>query len=101
VFEADVHANFFEIVLRKGKVFTFIVTVERGQVRGGKWWLALGDNIDSGAYLVKGSVVMEVTESDLSMDIEVREVLDDWRFSDWIVIRCGFWRSYGLETVAG
>jgi hypothetical protein len=88
-------------VLRKGKRFAFIVPVDRGEVIGGKWWIALGDNLDSGAYLVKGSVVTEVTESDVAMDIEVREVADGWRSSYWIVLRCGFRRSYGLETVAG
>jgi hypothetical protein len=94
VSESDIHANFFQIVARKGKSLAFVVPVNRRQVRGGKWWwLALRYNLDSGAYLVKGIVVTEVAKADVSMDIEAHETSDGRRASDWIFLRGGFRRS--------
>jgi hypothetical protein len=69
-------------VARKGNSFAFVVAFDRGQVKGRKWWLGLQDNLDSGAYLVKGSVVMEVAKADASMDIEFRDMSDGGRASD-------------------
>jgi hypothetical protein len=100
VSKADIHADFFKIVVRKGKGFAFVVPVDRGQVRGGNWWIALRENLGSGSYLVKGSLVTEVTESDVTMDIKVLETSDGWRVSDWIVLQGGLRRTYGLEMIS-
>jgi hypothetical protein len=43
---------------------------------------------------------MEVTETNVLMGIEVSEVADGCGSSDWIVLRCGFKRIYGLEAFA-
>jgi hypothetical protein len=55
----------------------------------------LGDNLDSVAYLVKGSVVTEVTEFDVAMDLEVGEAADGWRASGWTIIGVGFGGAMG------
>jgi hypothetical protein len=54
-------------------------------------------NLDVGAYLVDGSVVAQVTEAGVVVHVEIGEVADGWRASEWMVIWCGFRRSNRLE----
>jgi hypothetical protein len=85
----------FRDSVEEGQAFCTYCSCRSYSSQRGKWWLALGDNLDSVAYLVKGSVVTEVTEFDVAMDLEVGEAADGWRASGWTIIGVGFGGAMG------